>query len=225
VTAKIITVANQKGGAGKSTLAMTLAGEFAQRSLRVLVVDTDPQGSAMRWAAQAPDEKPFPAAVIGLPHAGSKVAREVKPHVDNYDVILIDCPPAVDSPVPASAMLVSDLALIPVPCSPADLFASKPFKALVDQAQNLNETLVAYVVPNRYEHTRVANEVLEVLSDIGLPLTKTRLSKRAAFQEAMLEGCTLADLGSAARDAAEEIRALTDEVESFLIGGQAAKSA
>ncbi len=94
MTAKIITVCNQKGGSGKTTLSMQLAGTLARRKNKVLVVDADPQGTATRWAASASDENPFPASVIGLSAANEKVHREVKKFVGDYDFIVIDCPPA-----------------------------------------------------------------------------------------------------------------------------------
>jgi chromosome partitioning protein len=107
--AKIISVVNQKGGSGKTTLSMQLAGALARRGNKVLVVDADPQGTATRWAASADDEKPFPASVVGLSAASTKVHREVKKFVDDYQYVIIDCPPAADSPVPQSALLIADL--------------------------------------------------------------------------------------------------------------------
>ena len=85
MTAKIITVANQKGGSGKTTVAMQLAGTLGRRDHRVLVIDADPQGTATRWASSAEDEKPFPATVAGLSAAGGKVHREVQKFAENYD--------------------------------------------------------------------------------------------------------------------------------------------
>ena len=91
-----------------------------------MVVDADPQGTATRWAASADDEAPFPASIVGLSAASSKVHREVKKFVNDYDMIVIDCPPAADSPVPQSALLVSDLALVPlIPSPPRSLGSSR----------------------------------------------------------------------------------------------------
>src|SRR5215203_1872085 len=114
MAAKIIAVCNQKGGSGKTTLSMQLAGSLARRGNKVLVVDADPQGTATRWAASADDENPFPASVVGLTAASEKVHREVKKFINDYDFIVIDCPPSADSPVPQSSLLIADLALVPI---------------------------------------------------------------------------------------------------------------
>ena len=79
MAAKVVAVVNQKGGSGKTTLTMQLAGTLARRGVKVLVVDADTQGTATRWSSSAPDDTPFPAAVIGLSAAGNKVHRVVYP--------------------------------------------------------------------------------------------------------------------------------------------------
>ncbi|MBV9226823.1 MAG: ParA family protein, partial [Acidobacteriaceae bacterium] len=124
--AKIVSLVNQKGGCGKTTISMHIAGALASRrgGKKVLVVDADPQGTATRWAASASDEDPFPASVVGLAAANTKVHREVRKFVNDYDFIIIDCPPAADSPVPQSALLITDVALVPVIPSPPDLWAA-----------------------------------------------------------------------------------------------------
>jgi hypothetical protein len=91
----------------------------------------DPQGTATRWAASAEDEKPFPSAVIGLSAANEKVHREVKKFIGDYDCILIDCPPDADSPVPQSALLIADLALVPIIPSPLDLWAAVGIRQVI----------------------------------------------------------------------------------------------
>ena len=116
-TARIIALVNQKGGPGKTTLAMHLAGELARRGARVMVADADPQATATRWAAAAPEDLPFPAAVAGLAATDGRIHREF---IDVFDFVVVDCPPSADSPVSQSALLVADLALVPVIPSPPD---------------------------------------------------------------------------------------------------------
>jgi chromosome partitioning protein len=217
MTAKFITVANQKGGSGKTTVAMQLGGTLGRRGKRVLIIDADPQGTAVRWAASAEDGKPFPAKVVGLSAAGGKVHREARKFIEEYDYIVIDCPPAVDSPVPQSALLISDLVLIPVIPSPADLWAATGIQQLINNMQEVNEALKACLVANMCQpNTNLAKDVLEVLGEFGIPLTKTYLGLRMVYRRSAVFGGTVHEEGSSARSAIEEVDALTDEVLGLL---------
>ena len=193
MTAKVVTVFNQKGGCGKTTIAMSLAGSFGLRGYSSLVVDMDPQGTASRWASAAPEERPFPASVISLAPMEGKMHREVKNHIDKFDVIFVDCPPAMNSAAPTSAMLISDLALIPLVPSPADIWAAESAKKLAEAAQANNEELVARVVANEF------------------PLLKTSLGSRAAFREAQILGSTVHQVPRATV-AMEEVELMAEEV-------------
>jgi chromosome partitioning protein len=217
MTAKIIAVCNQKGGSGKTTLSMQLAGTLARRKNKVLVVDADPQGTATRWAASADDENPFPASVIGLSAASEKVHREVKKFVADYDFIVIDCPPAADSPVPQSALLIADLALVPIIPSPLDLWASVGIRQVIENVSDINETLIARLVVNQCQpKTNLAKDTLEVLPEFGIPVCKNYLRQRTAYRQSAVFGQTVQDFGSKAKDAIQEIEALTKEVLSIL---------
>ena len=216
---QIITIANQKGGCGKTTVAMGLAGTYGLRGKKVLVVDADLQGTATRWAASAPDETPFPAAVMGLAAVGGKLHREIKKYVDDYDVIVIDCPPAVDSAAPQSALLISDVAIVPVVPSPADLWAARGIKQIIDNAADINESLRPLMVANMVPRTALGRDALSTLEDFGIPLARSMLGQRTAYREAVLYGCPVQSLGSKARNAADEIDALADEIWSLMTGG------
>lgn len=216
-TVKIITVFNQKGGAGKTMLAMQLAGTLALRGFRVLVIDADEQNSATRWAGQASEEAPFPATVINLAAMGERISQAVKQHVAHYDFIIIDCPPALKSPIPSNAMLVSDLALIPFIPAPTDMWSSVAAKELAKTAQSLNESLKIRVVPNQVEkQTTVANIITSALEkDQEVPLTQTWLGSRTAFRECQLYGASVQVLGKTST-AAQEIESLANEVLDLL---------
>jgi chromosome partitioning protein len=217
MVAKVISVFNQKGGCGKTTVSMHIAGTIGLRGKRVLVIDMDEQGTATRWASQATDEHPFPASLSNLAAMGSKIYREIRAQMNNYDLIVIDCPPAIHSPSPSSAMLVSDLAIIPVVPAPADMWAIIAAKQLADAAQVTNEGLKVRVVPNMVQkNTTLARDTLGVLAeDAAFPLMQQWLGSRSAYRECQLLGSTVHRV-SRARDAIAEVEALTNEVLSLL---------
>lgn len=217
MTAKVVTVFNQKGGCGKTTLAMHLAGAMGLRGYSALVIDMDPQGTASRWASAASEEHPFPASVVSLAPMEGKMHREVKNLIDKYDAIFIDCPPAMNSAAPTSAMLISDLALIPVVPSPGDIWAAEAAKRLAESASATNESLVARVVPNMVQKiTSLARDLMEVLAeDEDFPMTSGFLGSRAAFRECQIVGTTVHRVPRA-QAAVAEVEALTDEVLKLL---------
>lgn len=217
MAAKIIAVVNQKGGSGKTTISMQLAGALARRGNKILVVDADPQGTATRWAASAEDQTPFPASVVGLSAANNKVHREVKKFVDDYGCIIIDCPPAADSPVPQSALLIADLALVPLIPSPLDIWAAVGIRQVITNVSDINEILKARLVMNQCQpNTTLAQEALDVLPEFGIELAKTYLRHRQVYRQSAVFGQTVHNFGSKATAAIEEIESLTDEVLDIL---------
>lgn len=217
MTAKVVTVFNQKGGCGKTTLCMQLAGSMGLRGFKTLVVDMDPQGTAVRWSAAASEGQPFPAAVMSLAPMEGRMHREVKNYMNNYDIIFIDCPPAMNSAVPTSAMLVSDLALIPVVPSPADIWAAEAAKKLAQTASVTNEGLLTRVAPNMVQRqTTLAKGLLEVLNeDEHFKVLSNHLASRSAFRECQIMGATVHSVPRS-QTAIAELEAITDEILELL---------
>lgn len=211
MAAKIWTICNQKGGSGKTTATMQLAGALARRDFRVLVADADPQGTATRWAASAADEAPFPCAVVGMANAGGKTHREVAKFAENYDFILIDCPPAADSPVPQSALLVSDLALVPLVPSPLDLWASVGIREVIARMSDINEGLQARLLLNQAQpNQNLTRETLDILPEFGIELCQTQWRQRTVFRQSAVWGQTVHD--GANKGAIKEVEDLADEL-------------
>ena len=216
--ARIIVLVNQKGGPGKTTIAVHLAGELARRGDRVLLADVDPQATATRWAAAAPDDTPFPAAVAGLGHTERHLHRELRKYLGLVDWIVVDCPPSADSPLSHSALLVADLALVPVVPSPPDLWAGVAIRQVLDSVMTVNKTLRGRLLINqRKAGTRLAARTCEILPQYGIPVLDTQIGDREAFRHAAAAGVTAASVPRASQ-AAKEIAALTDEVLLILNG-------
>jgi len=210
--AKIITIANQKGGCGKTTVAMQLAGGLGHDKFRVLVVDADPQGTATRWAANAENSAPFPAHIAGLSAAGIKAHMEVKKYVDQYDYIIIDCPPAVDSVIPQSALMISDLVLVPVVPSPADLWAAVGIQELIAKLKGINDSLQARIVINMCQaNINLTQEVLDILEDFEIGMLETKLTLRTAYRQSAALGKSVYELKGAEK-AVIEINRLKEEI-------------
>ena len=212
MTARIITVANQKGGAGKTSVSMVLAGSLAHRGHRVLVVDADLQGTATQWAGSAAEGKPFPATVIGLASAKGKLHQMIKPMVNDYEYIVIDCPPSVEEQASQSALLISDVCLIPLQPTPADLWATVGILKLVEKAQTLNESLKAFGVANRVTASSLGKQVLLTMAENNISLLNAKLGNRTSFQEASIIGSTPQRMGSNHKVAAAEVEALVTEL-------------
>jgi chromosome partitioning protein len=215
MSAKIIVFTNQKGGCGKTTLSLNLAGMLSKKS-QVLVVDGDPQGSATRWVASSSDDKIFPVAIMGLSNTQNKANREISKYINNYDFIIVDCPPATESSFTSSVLLVAHLVLIPIIPSPTDLWSAVGIQNLINNVIGINEKLVVRIVANMcQQHVNMSKDALkDVFSQFDFPKLQTNIFQRTAYREAALLGCCVADLKNA--KAKTEMMELTKEVIKIL---------
>lgn len=140
----IFGILNQKGGVGKTTLSVNLAAALAHQGYRVLLIDADPQGSSLDWAAARKDEPLF--SVVGLPRA--TLHKEMAAIGHGYDHIIIDGPPRVTD-LARSAIMASDVIVIPVQPSPYDIWAAEEVIKLIDEAKIFKENIKSCFVVNR----------------------------------------------------------------------------
>ena len=202
----IIALCNQKGGAGKTTLAIHLAHAIALSKKRVLIVDSDPQGSASGWAAAREEASPFP--VIQM--ARDSLHRDLPAIAADYQHCIIDTPPRV-SALARSAILASDLVIVPVQPSSYDVWAAGETVQLIQEAQQFKPDIKAvFIINRRITGTAIGKEIEGALAEMPFPILKTVIAQRVAFAESSA-GYTVIE-SSVNSAAANEIKALSKEI-------------
>ncbi len=210
MTAKIITVFNQKGGCGKTMTAMQLGGTLGTMGLKVFIVDMDPQNTAALWFHSA-QENSFPAEVMSLAPLKDAFPEKLAPLVKKFDVIIVDCPPALGSNVPWVSLLSSDYAIIPVMPVLDNIWASRQAEQLVEEAQAKNAALEGAYLLSMVRRGKVFENCRNQLEEKArLPILESKVSARNAFPECQVFGCVVSAFGDS--PAADEMKALAKEV-------------
>jgi chromosome partitioning protein len=201
--AKVITIAQQKGGAGKTTLAAHIAVALAQKGNRVAAIDIDPQGSLTYWHNIR--EEKLGEGYTGLVFnalSGWRVGSEVSRLRRQVDFIVIDSPPHTETEA-RTAIRAADLILIPVQPSPTDLWATKATLDLAKAEKVPVRVVLNRVPPNSRLAATISNELPE--------LADTQLGNRVLYAASLLEGRTATEVEPAS-SAASEIKALVKEI-------------
>lgn len=203
---KVFTVAQQKGGAGKTTLVAHLAVFWSGLGRTVAVVDIDPQGSLTRWVEVRRRAREGDIGFTFSQIAGWRLAAEAERLERDHEVVLIDSPPhaATEARI---AVRAAALVIVPVQPSPMDLWATQPTLELA-----LSERRPSLMVVNRMpSRARLASEMSEKLAALGIGVAATTLGNRVAFQESLADGAGVSETEPGS-SAADEIAALGMEI-------------
>jgi chromosome partitioning protein len=200
----IIGVLSQKGGVGKTTVALNLAAAIATSGSRVLVVDADPQGSALAWSSAREADPLFP--VVGM--AKPTLHRELPNLAASYHFIVIDGAPRVND-LARSAILASNLVLIPVQPSPYDIWASSETVRLIREARQINAALeAAFLINRKIARSAIGRDAAAALARFeDIPVLEVHLSQRILYAESAAKGLTVVEVAPQG-EAAREFRAL-----------------
>lgn len=206
----IIALLNQKGGVGKTTLATHIAGELALRGQQVILLDADPQGSALDWT-QRRSQLGLPRLFSAVGLARETLHQEAPELARRCDHIVIDGPPRIAA-ITRSALMAAEQVLIPVQPSPYDLWASGEMVALIREAQVFRPHLAAaFVINRRVVRTVIGREARGTLDEQPFPALASEVCQRIVFADSVAAG-RLARETAPDSMAAREIGALADEL-------------
>lgn len=208
----VVAILNPKGGSGKTTLATNLARALHDCGCRVLIVDSDPQGSARDWHA-ADRENPVP--LVALDRAGS--LKTLASMAESYDFIVIDGGAKLESML-AAAIKASDVVLIPVQPSPYDIWATADLVEAIQARQEIADGTprAAFVITRKIAGTKLGSDVRSALGEHGLPILAAEVVQRQVYPRTAAAGLTVFDADNA--QARDEIDAVATELQTLAAG-------
>ena len=204
---KVITIAQQKGGTGKTTLAVHLALAFIKyHNLKIAIIDTDPQGSLGKWF-MIRTEKNISNKNLTFKTASLWGAQyESKSLKKDHDIIIIDTPPKIESDA-RPAIEAADLVLIPVAPSHVDFWATE---AIIDIAKKAKRKILIQI--NRANHrSKLISETLEYINSLKVKATDTLIGHRQIFVSSMGIGKTAVEKQRSGK-AIEEIKDISNQI-------------
>lgn len=206
----IITIAQQKGGSGKTTLAVTLATTFLSMGKSVALLDTDPQGSLGKWFMKRVEDQGDDPDLLFSTATAWGINYELRSLSDKADFVIVDTPPKADSDL-RPALRAADLILVPLSASHVDIWATQDVLDLADRASKR-----ACIVMNRTRaNTRLGTEIDETVAELEADIASSKLGNRIAFAESLGQGRGVIE-AKRGSTAATEAKALAKEIIGML---------
>lgn len=211
----IISILNQKGGTGKTTLAVNIARQYTCNNSKSILVDTDTQGSAQRWHERSGGEL---IDMTCLPM--NTLDKDVLKFKETYERIIIDGVPRI-SPLTVCAIKAADLIIIPVQPSPYDIWATEDLVRMVKERIEMTDgkTKAAFLVSRKIKGTNVGKEIYGELEKLGLPILIHGTHQRVDYVTSVEKGWTVCDAHYTNCEAHNEISAIVSEIEEFSQNG------
>lgn len=219
--AKVVVVGNEKGGAGKTTVATNLAAIAACNGKEVMLIDADPgQASSALWAGRRSQDHPTlpPVTCVEIRQA-NQVKAGILSFSSRYDLIVVDTG-AVDSPHLRAGAVAGDVLVVPVQSDALDLWALPTIARIYGQSLTMNPRLTARIVLNRLLHHTAAHKPDELREWMRTETPElpsdaiTHLIARAAYGKASSDGLAVTELAGRAHDpkATAEMSAVYKEI-------------
>ncbi|CAF2142793.1 unnamed protein product [Rotaria magnacalcarata] len=207
---KVIAILNQKGGVGKTTLATNIATKLHLDNENVLLIDSDPQGSARDWHAVGNSDLP----VIGLDRP--TLDKNIGKIASKFDWVVIDGAPQLTD-MAISSIKCADLVIIPVQPSPYDIWASSDLVDIIKQRQQINNDIpkAYFCISRKIANTTLSKDVLVALKDYGFPVMCASTSQRIVYPKSAAEGKSIFDQPKN-HEAIEEITAILEEIKTII---------
>lgn len=202
----IISVLNQKGGCGKTTISINIAHAFQQRGYKVLLVDSDPQGSTRDWN-EVNDGQILP--VVGLDR--ESLPKDIDAVKNGYDIIIIDGAPSI-AKLSVAAVKISDLVLIPVQPSPWDIWATQDLVDIIKARQEVTNGIpkTVFIISRSIKNTKLSKEVISALQQYDLPILNSYTTQKVIYPSAASDGLTV--FSHHPNSASEEINNIINEL-------------
>lgn len=213
---QVIGILNPKGGSGKTTLTINLARAFQQLGYRVLIVDSDPQGTARDWSLAGQENYPETEQTVVVGVDRPVLEKEIPQISHAFDIILIDGAAKLQE-MTASSLKVVDAILIPVQTSLADIWSALDLVDIIKARQQVTDgrPLAAFLVSRQTQNSRLAGDIDQALKQHELTTFKSRTTNRVVYMETLSAGTTVIDQEPNGA-AAQEIKEIRDELIGFL---------